>query len=1148
MAKLRLREQWRSRMHRSIVAAFVVAITVTAVPADDDEFIHLANQGKALVENRESARALEILNRALAMRPTAVTVRRNRIRALILSGKFDEALADASKVREQSPQDPAAYYLGGVASVRAEKFQDAVNLFREASQLDSQTPAVRFQLALALQAERKNDEARREYAETVRLDPNHSGAWFKLATLARQAGDQAEFQRCNKEFLRLRREQGDQQRTTETWESCAYTLAESPEVTRPDDSQHAATQPARSIRFVDGQSQLWKELRTCRAIAVLNVGEDGLQTFVVIDSDGQVVVTHKGDSTPFERVQAAGDVRVPAGGNVRLIVGDYFDEVPRGEKYDARVHALNDVLALSGKTCRLLQQATRGVFADVTARAGLAKAEMSDAVWVDADHDGDLDLLAATSKGPALWQNNGDGTFKEITSELKLPTMGAVSAIAAFDMDANVAVDFISALGSGSTRLIENRRAGKFALLPEPAKPWPPAEHVLPEDLDHDGAGDLALISPDAVNLVLSKAGASQQIMLDGFHASAATLVDFDNDGWVDLAVAGRSDAKGPGIRLIRNHDGRTWSDAGDGVSVSDSARGPFEQILAVDLDADGDSDIVLTRSGGGLTALLNEGGSENRQLKIRLVSQKTNASGYGTHVEVRSGRFMTTRAVSSPVIEIGIGQAALVDAVQTVWTNGVVDNQVRVSPGPVPLEIIEKNVATGSCPFLYAFDGRDYRFVTDLLGNSPIGLPLSRGRMLPADPEELVVIGGEERLKARNGQFELQVTSEFREVLYLEQAMLLSMDHEPDIEIHVTDKLMPPPFPPSEVWPLGEPNRLIAAKGDDGVDRLKALAELDGTFAPVGEHLPPPIRGMCRPLGITLEFERDIPKTEPVLALTGWLQYGDGSTNINLSQNSSIENIPPRLDYLTPAGDWKPVDVVVGMPAGKTKTILVDLYGKLPPGVKKLRLTTTYEIHWDRICAFTRKRFQSASFHYLVPASATLRWRGFSELSARGEGQPTTPDYSRVSQAPPWRTTLEGFCTAYGDVLPLVESRDDRVAILNSGDALQLTFDAGKLPPVSDGKQRTYIFYAYGWDKDGDHNVDGGDKVAPGPDLASPGSKRALMFGPNGSFIPGPPSVNMDDPPDDMTDVDEIYHTRWVPRDRFKDGGQSEKPTSTAN
>ena len=150
----------------------------------------------------------------------------------------------------------------------------------------------------------------------------------------------------------------------------------------------------------------------------------------------------------------------------------------------------------------------------------------------------------------------------------------------------------------------------------------------------------------------------------------------------------------------------------------------------------------------------------------------------------------------------------------------------------------------------------------------------------------------------------------------------------------------------------------------------------------------------------------------------TGWLQYGDASTNIALSQGSTLKIIQPALEAQTPTGRWLPVEGVVGMPAGKTKTILMDLTGRLEKGTRRLRLTTTFEIRWDRIALFERVAPNAQQTHELFPTGAELQWRGFSELSSRAPGHPTTPDHDSVADRPPWRTAQEGWCTRYGDVL----------------------------------------------------------------------------------------------------------------------------------
>src|SRR5947199_9839444 len=69
--------------------------------------------------------------------------------------------------------------------------------------------------------------------------------------------------------------------------------------------------------------------------------------------------------------------------------------------------------------------------------------------------------------------------------------------------------------------------------------------------------------------------------------------------------------------------------------------------------------------------------------------------------------------------------------------------------------------------------------------------------RYIEADPQELVWIGNEQTFPAKDGSYELQITEELREVLYLDEAKLAVVDHEPGTEVHSTDKLRPgKPFP----------------------------------------------------------------------------------------------------------------------------------------------------------------------------------------------------------------------------------------------------------------------------------------------------------------------------------------------------------------
>ena len=145
-------------------------------------------------------------------------------------------------------------------------------------------------------------------------------------------------------------------------------------------------------------------------------------------------------------------------------------------------------------------------------------------------------------------------------------------------------------------------------------------------------------------------------------------------------------------------------------------------------------------------------------------------------------------------------------------------------------------------------------------------------------------------------------------------------------------------------------------------------------------------------------------------------------------------------------------------------------------------QLSTTFELRWDRIALFERGPAAEVTQHDLLPSNANLRWRGFSEIKSRAPGHPQTPACERVSQRPPWRTTPQGRCTRYGDVLELVKARDDRLVLVNAGDALTLRFNAKALPPVPRGRVRTFFLYSVGWDEDGEHSVVERDQVEPLP------------------------------------------------------------------
>jgi Flp pilus assembly protein TadD len=1057
---------------------FWCGVPTVSAAASNEEAARLMNVGKAQLENRNSAKAIESFTAALNLSPDSPSTLRNLARARMLAGQDDEAFRVLERARALEKESAATSYLAGLARARRSQFEQAVPFFEEAVCLDAFTPALRFQLANALQKAGRADAALTQFRETVRLDPLHATAHFRLAAHATQTGDPAAFERHQLEFTRLRKLLGEEIRTPVALERCLYTR---PEAAPGPPSR---PQPGIKVQFTDASATVFADdtARRATSAAVVDVNTDGTLQWFVVDHAGEAGLLKFSAGGKLVRSPVAVSPKLPTH-IVQCLGGDFFNDVPKGVKYDPESHALTDVLLVSTNGVAMLQRTGPVSFTNVTARAGLSGVAGHRAQWVDYDHDGDLDFAPATAGGLQLWQNNGNATFTNITQSVGLETLPAAD-LASVDLDSNVAMDLLIAGGEQPSHVFINQRAGRFARMPEPPGPWPAARRVLADDLDNDGHPDALLLSEKGLLILFGQRAQRKSVSLAGLRGPVMALMDFNNDGWLDVCVAGAQadEATKGAVRLWRNGGTGEWSDVTPATSLDALELPPVRDILPADADNDGDTDLLLVTGDGRLHYLRNDGGNANRQLKLRLLGHKTNPTGLGTHVEVRAGQFRATRTVAALPLEIGVGERAQLDSIQTIWVNGVVDNQIEVKLPRSPLAIAERNVAAGSCPYLYAWDGQQFRFVTDLLGNSPLGLSLKRDSVLPADPDEFVVVGSAERFRPRRGAYEMDVTEELREVLYLDQARLVAVDHAPGVEVHSTDKLGPAPFPASELWALRSLRLPVRALGDDDVDRTDAVRAWDGVYAPPGPPLPPPLRGVCEPLALTLDFGPLDAARPLVLALSGWIQYGDASVNIAASQNDTLPVIPPMLEVETRAGAWQPVDVVVGMPAGKNKTILTDLTGKLPTGARRLRLTTSFELRWDRIALFERGVPADLAQHELPLRAAALRFRGFSEIKSRAPGHPQTPAYEKVAAHPPWRRTPQGWCTRYGDVRDLVRARDDRLVIVNAGDALRLRFDARALPPVPTGRVRSFFFYSVGWDKDADHNVVDGDTVEPLP------------------------------------------------------------------
>ncbi|HUF29065.1 MAG TPA: FG-GAP-like repeat-containing protein [Gemmatimonadaceae bacterium] len=747
---------------------------------------------------------------------------------------------------------------------------------------------------------------------------------------------------------------------------------------------------------------------------------------------------------------------------------------------------------------RLLRNTGGGTLENVAALEGTFDATgATHAEFVDLDHDGDLDLLLAGTGRRLVYRNNLDGTFTESAESMGLAGAGDARSVRFADFDDDGRIDVFISHADVSDLLYRNQGGGRFADVT--------AESGLATsggsgaaavgDYDNDGFLDLVITRVDGRPPVLMKNGgdgtfssddrsAAAMRSMTGLRGAAAEFVDIDNDGWLDLVVAGTpSTPGGRGVFLLRN-DGTGRFEDHSTLLAPTAATG--SAIVVGDVDEDGDQDLLI---GGpaGVHLLRNEGGNSRMASRIQLAalrsgSGKNNTFGIGSRIELRAGELFQTRVVTGRNTHFGLGPHLKADVVRIVWPNGV--PQTVYLPG-TDEDVLELEHLKGSCPFLYAWDGTGFRFVTDVMWRSALGMPVGimggggRAYAPAAASQEYLRIPGS-ALQPRNGRYVLQLTEELWETAYVDEVKLLAVDHPDSVQVFVDERFVPPAPTTLRLFPIVNARAPRSAVDGRGNDVLPALLERDDTY--VSGFTPLDYQGLVEPHDLVLDFGEEAGRPGTSLFLRGWIYPTDASINVALSQRSDLSVIMPRLEVRDARGRWTTAISDVGFPSGKDKTIVIDLAGIFPTSDRHVRIRTNLQIYWDHAFVATEIPAASVRVREVERVAADLHFRGYSRMHRKGGRYgPHWFDYDSVSREHPWRP-IEGAFTNYGDVLPLLEAPDDMYVIMAPGDEMTVEFDATSASAPPRGWTRTFLMYTVGWIKDADMNTAFGNTVEPLP------------------------------------------------------------------
>ena len=1026
-----------------------------------DKFLSLMNTGKNYLDQGDATNALAIYLEAETLVPNNPDVHLNLANGYLLNDAGADAIREADEVLSLEPTSAAAYFVKGSAHLRLLNPEEAVKALENSKKIDPGVTATFFQLGLARRGLKQWDEAITAFQEGIRLDPNrlHSAAHYLLAQSLVRAGRQEEAQR-ELQLHQANIEGGGPSLGAAIFERSKHTRARVPFRLEQPESEGIR------VQFVDATDEALGDAAQefSGPIGLIDANRTGWNSLFLVEQGigFRMLWNSNGTFRPYGPTYPAKSEADYA----KVLVGDLQND------------RFEDVIVLGSTGSHLFKMGTNGLAMDVTSSSGLHSLSAIDGMLIDLDFTGKLDLIAIAGNSNAVQvlRQSEPLSFTNISSTSGVPTtLHDAQAVTMADWNRDQVMDVISSRTDQPPLLLEKQRGGK--LVPREQNDWVGGSAFCAGDFDNDLRPDLAVASAGRISICLN-GGERKDIKILGdetFHQVVA--VDFDNDGWLDLWAVGET------IRAWRNLGLSGFQEQSSQLGLNSISDGAVSEIHFADFDRDCDSDVIMALASGGLRYLRNDGGNVNSQIKVQMVGNRSNASGIGCKIEIETGGLRLIRTVERLPVEVGIGKYQTLDSFLVHWFNWPQGSaQVPVNCQE-PLLALELTIQEGSCPYLYAWDGKGFRFITDFLGASPLGLPIATGRYIEADPEELVWIGNENTFLAKDGSFQLSITEELREMLYLDEAKLVVVDREPGTEVHPTDKLLPgKPFPPGTLMTLHQEHPLRRAETLGGRVVTSALRTVDGQRVSPSKLRTPQLRGLAETHGWMLDFGPLDTSKPLVLVMNGWLRFGGGMANIAASQDPSLPYPFPTLEAEVSPGIWTEVDVTVGAPAGKTKTIVVDLDEKLAAGTSRLRLTEAFEIHWDRIALMEKKPNAQTRITFIKPSESDLHFRGFSRLQNLPFDWPLTPDYDKVSANSYWTITPSGWCTRYGDVSELLASRDEGLLLMNSGDELILKFAAHFLPPKPPGSVREFFLYADGWDKDSDFHVADGTQVKPLP------------------------------------------------------------------
>jgi len=1085
-----------------------------------NEALRLNNIGTALMNQQLLEKAIEKFDEAYKLDPSLTAAELNKGIALLYLQRLPEAATAFQHAASQAPNDPRIWYATGLLYRSDNKPHESMAAFQKVLKLDPSNADSHYFLGSFLLDQQNLPAAETEFRAALQLAPLHASAQFGLARTLQRQGKAEEARVTLKRFQELT--------SAKLAFPFSHNYGEEGVLGKAEDATASAPRVAPMIPV--SFSQAWispqSEAKTSEVPAhssnacLIDLDGKGSPSLITMGSGDSAAQLYRNKGNGgFELIPAAKTGLAVHGEGIACAVGDFDND------------GLPDVaLALTDRVL-LFRNVGGGVFTDVTKAAGIVPLNRpSGLIFVDYDHDGDLDLFVTGegidgAKPNILWRNNGDKTFTDWTQQAGLSGEGRTTASVLTDLNNDRAVDLVVSGSTSAPIFYANPRDGAFHATPLFAdKGFPPTTGVVVFDFNKDGWMDIALTHAGAPGVTLWKNIEGKRFervplpLGDVTRAWSVAAFDFDNDGWLDLAMTVDM-ASGPQLRILRNTGSDGFVDVTTQLKLNDAKLQSPRSLLATDLNGDGAVDLVVTREDGSVVTLVNHGAEQNHSLRISLAGLADNKSAIGTKVEVfANGLWQKWEVTNTQDIIAGLGGADRADIVRLLWPTGVPQDEIDVSASK-RLRLTELDRRGSSCPTLFAWNGSKFTFISDVIGAGVVGHWISPTQRNTPDPDEWIKIDGSQ-LRERNGKLSLRFGEPMEEVNFVDQVRLVAIDHPQGTQVFPNERfLSEEPFADTKTILTKGAHPPSAAWDDHGTDVLPLLRTIDRKYVKDFTNLP--FAGFANKHSLTVDIGAWEPNHPLTLLLHGFVEYFSANS-MYAAWQAGISPIPPYVEAQLADGSWQRIVDDMGFPAGLPRTIVVDLTGKLPVDCRRIRLVTNLQIYWDQVLIdnsdSSPNPAESSQVHHteLPLLTASLAFRGYPQQTDGATPGDLNYDYQQMSRTGPF-VAQRGAYTHYGDVTPLLRHVDDEYVIFGTGEDMDLEFNAAAQPALPSGWVRDYFFYANGFVKDMDFYE------------ASPFTVDAMPFHAMSNY----PYEADQHYPDDTKHI--VYQLEW--NDRFESG-----------